>query len=64
MRLNTIGYSALSAAIVACIPLGAHAQLEEVIVTATRRETDLQSTEEIAAQILDELVRRGVVAVK
>ena len=44
MRIKTLGYSVLSAAVVACIPLGAHAQLEEVVVTATRRETDLQST--------------------
>ena len=36
--------AALSAAIIGCIPFGAHAQLEEILVTATRRETDLQST--------------------
>jgi outer membrane receptor protein involved in Fe transport len=36
--------AALSAAIIGCIPFGAHAQLEEIVVTATRRETDLQST--------------------
>ena len=36
--------TALSAAIIGCIPFGAHAQLEEIVVTATRRETDLQST--------------------
>ncbi len=34
----------LAVAVVAAVPLGAHAQLEEVVVTATRRETDLQST--------------------
>jgi iron complex outermembrane receptor protein len=34
----------LSAAVVGCIPFGAVAQLEEIVVTATRRETDLQST--------------------
>ena len=36
--------AALSAAIIGSIPFGAHAQLEEIVVTATRRETDLQST--------------------
>src|SRR5690242_1506875 len=36
--------AALSAAVIGCIPFGAHAQLEEILVTATRRETDLQST--------------------
>ncbi len=35
---------ALSAAIIGCIPFGAHAQLEEILVTATRRETSLQDT--------------------
>ena len=34
--------AALSAAVIGCIPFGAHAQLEEIVVTATRRETDLQ----------------------
>ena len=44
MRAPNLRLAALSAAIVGCIPLGAHAQLEEIVVTATRRETDLQST--------------------
>ena len=37
-------FAALSAAIIGAIPFAAHAQLEEIVVTATRRETDLQST--------------------
>ncbi len=36
--------AALSAAVVAALPFAATAQLEEIVVTATRRETDLQST--------------------
>jgi outer membrane receptor protein involved in Fe transport len=44
MRIQDLRLAALSAAIVGCIPFGASAQLEEIIVTATRRETDLQST--------------------
>ena len=47
MRLRTRFISTggwLAAAFVAAIPLGAHAQLEEIIVTATRRETSLQVT--------------------
>jgi iron complex outermembrane receptor protein len=44
MRIQNLRLAALSAAIVGCIPFGASAQLEEIIVTATRRETDLQST--------------------
>jgi outer membrane receptor protein involved in Fe transport len=44
MRIQDLRWAALSAAIVGCIPFGASAQLEEIIVTATRRETDLQST--------------------
>ena len=44
MRTQDLRLAALSAAIVSCIPFGASAQLEEIIVTATRRETDLQST--------------------
>ena len=44
MRIQDLRLAALSAAIIGCIPFGASAQLEEIIVTATRRETDLQST--------------------
>jgi iron complex outermembrane receptor protein len=36
--------AALSAAVIGCLPFAASAQLEEIVVTATRRETDLQST--------------------
>jgi iron complex outermembrane receptor protein len=36
--------AALAAAITSCLPFAASAQLEEILVTATRRETDLQST--------------------
>ncbi|HVY63708.1 MAG TPA: TonB-dependent receptor [Gammaproteobacteria bacterium] len=44
MRAPELRFAALAAAIVTSIPLTAHAQLEEIVVTATRRETDLQST--------------------
>jgi outer membrane receptor protein involved in Fe transport len=44
MRIYDLRLAALSAAVIGCIPFGASAQLEEIIVTATRRETDLQST--------------------
>jgi outer membrane receptor protein involved in Fe transport len=45
MRIQDLRWAALSAAIVGCIPFGASGQaLEEIVVTATRRETDLQST--------------------
>jgi outer membrane receptor protein involved in Fe transport len=44
MRRYDLRLTALSAAIIGCIPFGASAQLEEIVVTATRRETDLQST--------------------
>jgi len=36
--------AALSAAVISCIPFAASAQLEEILVTATRRETSLQDT--------------------
>jgi outer membrane receptor protein involved in Fe transport len=46
MRIPALRVTALSAAVLGCIPFAANAQqkLEEVIVTATRRETSLQST--------------------
>jgi iron complex outermembrane receptor protein len=46
MRSATLRVTALSAAVAGCIPIYAFAQgtLEEVIVTATRRETSLQDT--------------------
>jgi iron complex outermembrane receptor protein len=44
MRTYDLRLAALSAAVIGSIPFGASAQLEEIIVTATRRETDLQST--------------------
>jgi iron complex outermembrane receptor protein len=44
MRTATFRLAALSAAVVSCLPSVASAQLEEIVVTATRRETDLQST--------------------
>ena len=44
MRTHNLRLAALSAAVIGCIPFGASAQLEEIVVTATRRETDLQST--------------------
>src|SRR5688500_20288090 len=44
MHSKTFRLSALTAAVVGALPFAASAQLEEIIVTATRRETDLQST--------------------
>ena len=44
MKNRTVRLGALSAAVVASLPFAASAQLEEIVVTATRRETDLQST--------------------
>lgn len=44
MKSSTTRLTVLSAAISACMPVAAFAQLEEIIVTATRRVTDLQST--------------------
>jgi iron complex outermembrane receptor protein len=44
MRTQGLRLAALSAAVIGSLPFCASAQLEEIIVTATRRETDLQST--------------------
>jgi iron complex outermembrane receptor protein len=44
MRTHQLRLTALSAALLGCLPFGASAQLEEIVVTATRRATDLQST--------------------
>jgi outer membrane receptor protein involved in Fe transport len=46
MRTYDLRLAALSAAVIGCLPFGASAQdaLEEIVVTATRRETDLQQT--------------------
>jgi outer membrane receptor protein involved in Fe transport len=44
MNLPTLRVTALSAAVIGCLPSNAFAQLEEIIVTATRRETNLQTT--------------------
>src|SRR5688572_9132189 len=44
IRSTTFRLSALAAAVVGGLPFAASAQLEEIVVTATRRETDLQST--------------------
>jgi iron complex outermembrane receptor protein len=43
MRTRQLGLTAATAAVIAC-PFGASAQLEEIVVTATRRETNLQDT--------------------
>jgi iron complex outermembrane receptor protein len=44
MKVRNLRVSALSAAVIGLAPSGAFAQLEEIVVTATRRTTDLQST--------------------
>ncbi len=44
MRAQNLRLAALSAAVISCLPFGASAQLEEILVTATRRETSLQDT--------------------
>jgi outer membrane receptor protein involved in Fe transport len=44
MRIQELRLAALSAAVISCMPFAASAQIEEITVTATRRETDLQST--------------------
>ncbi len=44
MPTKTLRSAALVLALLGCTPLAAFAQLEEIIVTATRRETNLQDT--------------------
>jgi outer membrane receptor protein involved in Fe transport len=44
MRIQSLRLASLSVAVIGCLPFAASAQLEEILVTATRRETDLQST--------------------
>jgi outer membrane receptor protein involved in Fe transport len=42
--IKTYRMAGISAAVLGALPFAASAQLEEIVVTATRRETDLQST--------------------
>ena len=44
MSIRALRLATLSALALACLPMGASAQLEEILVTATRRETNLQDT--------------------
>ena len=44
MKNAILRTSALASAIACCLPTSAYAQLEEILVTATRRETNLQET--------------------
>jgi iron complex outermembrane recepter protein len=61
MRSQTLRFGLLSAAIMTCIPFAAHAQLEEIVVTATRRETNLQDTPlSIQAFTAEELELGGI----
>ena len=58
---KTYRLAALSAAVIAALPFAASAQLEEIIVTATRRETDLQSTPlSVAAFTAEQLELGGI----
>jgi outer membrane receptor protein involved in Fe transport len=61
MQNAAFRFTALSAAIAACMPMVAQAQLEEIVVTATRRETSLQSTPiSIQAFTAEELELGGI----
>jgi iron complex outermembrane receptor protein len=61
MRIPALRLTVLSAAVLGCIPFTANAQLEEVIVTATRRETSLQDTPiSIQAFTAEELELGGI----
>ncbi len=44
MRNTILRATTLASAVAACLPYAASAQLEEILVTATRRETNLQDT--------------------
>ena len=44
MRNAILRATTLASAVAACLPYAASAQLEEILVTATRRETNLQDT--------------------
>jgi len=44
MRIAILRATTLASAVAACLPYAASAQLEEILVTATRRETNLQDT--------------------
>jgi iron complex outermembrane receptor protein len=61
MRIHDLRLAALSAAVIGALPFSASAQLEEIIVTATRRATDLQSTPlSIQAFSADQLEISGI----
>jgi outer membrane receptor protein involved in Fe transport len=44
MTTRTMRWALGTTALASCLPLGAYAQIEEIVVTATRRETNLQDT--------------------
>ena len=61
MRNAILRATTLASAVAACLPYAASAQLEEILVTATRRETNLQKTPLTVAAIGgDDLLKQNV----